>query len=121
MKKVLIIDDDAGIIDVITIILESDGYDVRSVDDDSKVFETIEEFEPDLILLDIWMPGMGGKEICKRIKNNDRYRNIKTIMVSASVDIEKVADDCGADGCLEKPFEMDGLLATVKGYIEETR
>ncbi len=116
-KKILIIDDDAGIIEVLTIILEGEGYEVKSVDDDSVVFETIRQFRPDLILLDIWMPGLGGKEICRRIRNEEEIKMTKVLFVSASVSIEQVASDCDADGFIEKPFEMTTLLEKVAKQI----
>ena len=116
-KKILIIDDDAGILDVLTIILADQGYDIETVEDDTNIFEIVDEFKPDLILLDVWMPGIGGKEICLKLKKNSINASIPILIVSASVGIEQVVKDCGADGYIAKPFDMDELITKVKEKI----
>ncbi|MCX2573165.1 response regulator [Pedobacter sandarakinus] len=111
-KKILIADDDEGIVDAVTMILEVMGYDVESTYDGGTVIEAVKN-KPDLILLDIWMSGHDGRDICKALKNNPLYNQIPILMISASRDIKQSALDAGANDFMEKPFEMDSLLSKV--------
>lgn len=111
-KKILIADDDAGIVDSISMMLEVMGYDVDYTYDGAKVVDALKN-HPDLILLDIWMSGQDGREICKKIKSNIQTKNIPILMISASRDIKQSALDAGADDFMEKPFEMNTLMTKV--------
>ncbi len=117
-KKILIADDDPAILDAIQMILEMEGYKVDTTVDGETVAKMFED-QPNLLLLDIWMSGQDGRDICKALKAQNSTRHIPIIMVSASRDIEQSARDAGADDFLAKPFEMDDLLAKVKLYIGE--
>jgi len=112
-KKILIADDDEGIVDAVTMILEVMGYEVEYTYDGGAVFEAVKN-RPDLILLDIWMSGHDGRDICKSLKNDPDYQQIPILMISASRDIRQSALDAGANDFMEKPFEMDSLLSKVE-------
>ncbi|QPH41549.1 response regulator [Pedobacter endophyticus] len=111
-KKILIADDDEGIVDAVTMILEVMGYDVDYTYDGGTVIDAVKN-KPDLILLDIWMSGHDGRDICKQLKNDPQYKEIPVLMISASRDIRQSALDAGANDFMEKPFEMDLLLNKV--------
>ncbi|WP_316734911.1 response regulator transcription factor [Pedobacter aquatilis] len=111
-KKILIADDDEGIVDAVSMILEVMGYDVDFTYDGGAVLEAVKK-GPDLILLDIWMSGHDGRDICKQLKSDPEYKNIPILMISASRDIRQSALDAGANDFMEKPFEMDSLLNKV--------
>jgi CheY-like chemotaxis protein len=74
---------------------------------------------PDLLLLDIWMSGMDGKEICKHLKSQEVTKHIPIIMISANKDTQKIAFECGADDFIAKPFQMKNLLQKVAQYQDE--
>jgi CheY-like chemotaxis protein len=74
---------------------------------------------PDLLLLDIWMSGQDGRDICKYLKKNPTTKNIPIILVSASRDIMQSAKNAGADDFIAKPFEMETLLDKVRHYTEK--
>jgi len=112
-KKIMIADDDPGIVDAIEMLLEFEGYEVLSTIDGSTVLDMKNEL-PDLLLLDIWMSGEDGRDICKKLKLSDITKNIPVIMVSASKDIKESAMAAGADDFLAKPFEMNDLLTKIK-------
>ena len=96
-KKVLVADDDPAILEAITLILEDADYDVKmTVNGQTEQFA--QEYLPDLILLDIWMAGQDGRDICKRLKTHKATRHIPIIMISANKDTKKIADEAGADG-----------------------
>lgn len=111
-KKILIADDDEGIVDAVSMILEVMGYEVDFTYDGGAVLDAVKK-KPDLILLDIWMSGHDGRDICKQLKSDPDYSGIPILMISASRDIKQSALDAGANDFMEKPFEMDSLLNKV--------
>lgn len=118
-KKILVVDDDEGIVEVVQVVLEGEGYDVRtSLNGDC--FTQIENDLPDLILLDILLSGEDGREICKRLKQNPLTATIPIIILSAHSDTSKLADGSGADGFLEKPFDVDTLIELVDHHLTPT-
>ncbi len=112
-KKIMIADDDPGIVDAIEMLLEFEGYHVTSTVDGSTVLDMKQEL-PDLLLLDIWMSGEDGRDICKKLKQTESTKNIPVIMVSASKDVKESAMAAGADDFLAKPFEMNDLLNKIR-------
>ncbi|MES2809005.1 MAG: response regulator [Bacteroidota bacterium] len=117
-KKIMIADDDPGIVDAIEMLLEFEGYQVTSTVDGATVLDLKDEL-PDLLLLDIWMSGEDGRDICRKFKQVDITKNIPVIMISASRDIKQSALDAGADDFLAKPFEMNDLLKKIKIFTEK--
>ncbi len=115
-KQILIADDDHAILEAITLILNEAGYDVQTTLDGGTVIEMSEDF-PDLLLLDIWMSGVDGREVCLAWKKQDKTKNIPIIIVSANKDTEQIAKDVGADDFISKPFDMDMLLEKVARFI----
>lgn len=105
----MIADDDPGIIDAVEMMLQFEGYEVISTMNGAAVLEMKNEL-PDLYLLDIWMSGQDGRDICKELKKRNITKNIPVIMISASTDLARSARDAGADDFLEKPFNMNDLL-----------
>lgn len=114
-KKILIADDDPGILDALTMMFELERFTVSSSLTGFTVHE-IREHLPDLILLDIWMSGQDGRDICREIKKHEDIRKIPLILISASRDIRKSAMDSGADNFMEKPFDISRLMGMVKAY-----
>lgn len=114
-KKVLVVDDDPGIVDVLRLMLEDEGYEVYT-SLNGETFKHVKQYKPDLILLDIWMSGRNGKDICSMIKKDAATKHIPVIMVSANKDGKQIAVESFADDFIAKPFEMDDLLAKVAEY-----
>jgi len=115
-KKVMIADDDPGILDAIEAMLEFGGYQVSSTPNGATLLDIKDNF-PDLLLLDIWMPGTDGRDVCKYLKAQERSKNMPIIMISASTELERSAKEAGADDFLEKPFDMDELLQKIDYYL----
>jgi DNA-binding response OmpR family regulator len=120
-KKVLIVDDDAGILDAISLILEDAGYNILSISDGTIVFKKLEQFKPDMILLDVLLSGSDGRVICKELKNNTATKVIPVVMISAHPTAKLSINDYGADGFLAKPFEAEELLTTIAKYTSSSR
>lgn len=111
-KRILIADDDPAIVDSLTVILEEFGYDVNSTGDGKQVYR-IKNDLPDLLLLDIWMSGVDGRKVCNDLKKEKVTKDVPIILISAGRDIQKSANESGADDFLEKPFTMEDLLKKV--------
>ncbi|MHA4895738.1 response regulator [Pedobacter sp. PWIIR3] len=116
-KKILIADDDEAIVDATTIMLEAMGYNVIHTMYGNEVPNKMIE-QPDLLLLDIWMSGIDGRDICKALKSDPKTRSIPVLMISASRQIMQSALECGADDFLAKPFEMTDLLDKIDKLIQ---
>jgi DNA-binding response OmpR family regulator len=112
----MIADDDPGIVDAVEIILDFEGYEVSSTVNGATVLDMKTEF-PDLLLLDIWMSGSDGRDICRELKQRADTKGIPIIMISASRDIERSAYEAGADDFLAKPFEIDDLLGKIRRLL----
>jgi len=117
-KKIMIADDDPGIVDAMEMLLEFEGYEVTSTVDGTTVLDMKDEL-PDLLLLDIWMSGEDGRDICRKLKQDELTKDIPVIMISASRDIRDSAMMAGADDFLSKPFDMNELLKKVAHFVQK--
>ena len=111
-KKIFIADDDQDILEIISMILRTKNYDVLATSDANDIFN-FKEGLPDLILMDIWMSGLDGREICKSLKENPLTKNIPFIFISANSNIEEITKGYKADDYIAKPFEMQYLLKKI--------
>lgn len=118
-KKIMVADDDPGIVDAVCMMLDFEGYEVTSTVNGATVMDMKDE-HPDLLVLDIWMSGQDGREICRHLKSEESTRDIPVLMISASKDIRQSAFDSGADDFLAKPFEMDDLLQKVDVLLKRS-
>ena len=118
-EKVLVVDDEQAICDLIKLDLEFEGYQVETAYDGREALEKVESFQPDLIVLDVMLPYMSGYELCRKI--NDKH-NIPIILLTAKTDIvDKVLGlELGADDYMTKPFDNRELLARVKALIRRS-
>lgn len=116
-KRIIVADDDKDIVSVLTMMLKDAGYEVASTAN-GQTTQKVRDFLPDLLLLDIWMTGIDGRDICKNLKSQKLTKHIPIIMISANKDTEKIAHQAGADDFIAKPFDMDDLLAKVEKYVK---
>ena len=111
-------DDDNDILEVLQYILEDSGYEVETLSDGHNLFNTIRQHQPDLILLDIMLGGLDGRELCKHLKLGKETHDIPVIMISASHDIARIKQDKGSpDDFIAKPFDIDVLLRSIKRQL----
>jgi len=114
-KKILIVDDNTLMIEVMTYILINNGYEVSATTTGTDVFEHIKNDHPDLIILDAILPGINGREICQLIKLNKTTRNLPVIMCSGDESIDESLKQKGApDDVLHKPFDISCLIEKVE-------
>jgi DNA-binding response OmpR family regulator len=115
MKKILIVDDNEFIVEIMTYILENKGYKVTALNNGEEVFETLKTNYPDLVILDDTLPGLAGRQVCQMLKFNKATQNLPVIMCSASDDIEESLQQQGApNDVLHKPFDLEALVGKVK-------
>ena len=119
MKKVLIIEDEQDIVDIATMILEDEGYEVSSHCEYADFEKKVNETHADLVLLDLNLDGYHGKDICKYIKSNDQLKDTSVILMSANRDIEAIKIEAGADGYITKPFDLMDFINIVKTFINK--
>jgi two-component system OmpR family response regulator len=114
--KILTVDDDNNICELIRLYLEKEGYEVKSVNEGSKALKAFTDFAPNLVILDIMLPGSDGWEICREIR---KISNIPIIMLSAKGEtFDKVLGlELGADDYIVKPFETKELVARIKAVL----
>ena len=115
-KKIMFIDDDESILEIMHIVLEGEGYDVET----SLNVQPLHHFNgnlPDLILLDVLLSGEDGIEVCRRLKSQEKTKDIPIILLSAHSSASKTAQNSGADAFLDKPFDIDVLVEMVRKHL----
>jgi DNA-binding response OmpR family regulator len=120
-KRVLIADDEPNIVASLEFLMEQAGYEVQTVADGNAALAAVESFRPDLVLLDVMMPGRSGYEVCERLKGDPATRGVKVLMLSAKGRDVEVAKglDLGADAYVTKPFSTRELAAKVREMLGE--
>lgn len=116
-KKIFVVDDDQGMRDATRRLLEHLGYTVMTAED-GRAAQTAVDWQPDLILLDIWMSGMDGRDVCRFLKGQASTKHIPIVMFSANSDVEYISKESGADDFIEKPFDMKTLVAKIEKHTK---
>lgn len=119
MNKILIFDDDKSILEVISIIFEENGYQVEISETSHDIIQKVEEFLPDVILMDNWIPNIGGVEATRLLKDHTHFKNIPVIYVTANNDIAALAESAQADDYVAKPFNLEDLEEKVAFYMKK--
>lgn len=114
-KKILVADDNPAIAEGVASLLAEYGYETASETDGQKIYQMKDV--PDLLLLDVWMSGEDGREICKFLKGKKGTKGVPIILFSASREIRKSAADAGANDFMEKPFDIDELVEKIEQNI----
>jgi DNA-binding response OmpR family regulator len=118
MNRILAVDDDQDILDVLQLVLEDSGYEVETLSDAHQLFDKINKEHPDLILMDIMLNGLDGRDLCKNVKLNNETHDIPVIMISASHTVGDVLkQECAPDDFLAKPFDINILLSKIQRQL----
>ncbi|MES2377323.1 MAG: response regulator [Bacteroidota bacterium] len=119
-RRVLVIEDEPVIAEMMSILLEIDGYKVSSLADATSAKKRLHEQEIGLVLLDLSLSGgESGQTICTYIKSDEKLKHLPVILVSANSDLEQISKDCGADGHIAKPFDLQYFMNKVKAHCLE--
>lgn len=118
-KRILVVDDEVHLVDMVKIRLEAAGYSVICAHDGQEGLDKVKKEKPDLIVLDLMLPKMDGYKVCGLLKKDSRYAKIPIIMFSARAQDEDVAlgRELGADAYITKPFEPKVLMDKIKQLI----
>ena len=117
--RVMIFDDDTDLLEVCSIVLKSKNYLVNALNKCDDIIQEVKAFSPNVILMDNWIPEMGGMVATQVLKGNSRLKSIPVIYFSANNDIHTLASNAGADSYLAKPFDIDELEKVIKRVIPQ--
>ena len=121
IKNILIIDDDRELSSIVKDLLHYYGYDAMVVHEPKKGIEVAKKRQPDLILLDVLMPSMNGREVCKVLKRQEETKNIPVIFLTAKDSADDIAGEieAGGSGHFSKPFDSKKLLEKIKELLHQ--
>jgi len=120
-RKVLLVDDEADLVDLMKAALDDDGrFEVRSAGNGFDAGMMVKEYRPDIIVLDLMLPDINGREVCHRVRADSSLENVRILCISGMVEDDKIQELrlSGADDFLQKPFEMDTLLKRMCQLLE---
>ncbi|MCA9264011.1 MAG: response regulator [Planctomycetales bacterium] len=120
-RKILIVDDDEELVELLADVFERDGrFDIRTTNNGFDAGMLVKEFRPDVVVLDVMLPDINGKEVCQRVRSDETLDDVRIICISGMVEADKVADlrSAGANDFMQKPFEVEKLLERVCNLLE---
>lgn len=121
MKRILVCDDDLDILDILDYALTDSGWEVVKSYDVNNIIDKVSSVLPSVIIMDNWIPGVGGIEATQTIKKHPVFKDIPVIYLTANNDIDVLAAEAGADLAMPKPFDLDYLTEMVeKAYRLKT-
>lgn len=115
----MICDDDQGILDVLEMILEPEGYDISKEIDSTLLLNKIHSEKPDLLLLDLWMPVLSGYDIIRKVRADSQTAKLPIVVLSASRNEQKIALETGADRFMAKPFDINDIVMLVSEILNK--
>ncbi len=118
MSKIVIVDDSLDLLDILKYFLEEKGYEVEIATKKNELVSLVESFSPDLILLDIFLEGADGREICKELRNKEETKYLCILIFSASPKAIGNYKEYGADGYIEKPFGLTEIIDKIESTLE---
>jgi len=117
MLKVLVVDDDIDLLDMVTLVLQTQGMNVFSLNDHEDFFTVLSNFQPDLVVLDIYLRDADGRELCKQLKDSNEFSRIPVLLYSAGHISASSIEDSRANDFLQKPFDISMLLKRIRQQV----
>ena len=120
-RKVLIVDDDQELVELIVDVLAKDGrFETRAVNNGFDAGMMVKEYRPDLIVLDVMLPDINGKEVCQRVRSDANMEEVRILCISGMIEEDKVQELklAGADEFIHKPFDVDHLIEKMCAQLE---
>ena len=120
-RKVLLVDDDADLLKLMTDVLEEDGrFEVRVASNGFDAGMMVKEYRPDIIVLDVMLPDINGREVCHRVRADTTLEDVRILCISGMIEEDKIQELrlSGADDFLHKPFEIEQLIDRMCGLLE---
>lgn len=117
--QILVLDDSPAIVDSIEMMMEFEGLTISKFYKGSDMLNALNsEAKPDVILMDMWLSGEDGRDICRTIRADGNLRDIPVLIMSASRGLEQSALDAGANDFIAKPFDMGDMISRIRAYIK---
>jgi excisionase family DNA binding protein len=120
-RKILLVDDDPDLVEMMTKVLEDDGrFEVRVATNGFDAGMLVKEYRPDLIVLDVMLPDINGKEVCHRVRADSSLEDVRIICISGMIEEDKIQElkEAGADDFLHKPFDIEELIERMCAQLE---
>jgi excisionase family DNA binding protein len=120
-RKVLLVDDDAELVELMNKVLEEDGrFEVRIASNGFDAGMMVKEYRPDLIVLDVMLPDINGKEVCHRVRSDSSLEDVRILCISGMIEEDKIQELrlSGADDFLHKPFDIEELIDRMCTLLE---
>ncbi|MGX5816594.1 response regulator [Chitinophaga lutea] len=117
MSKVLILDDDQSILEVVSIVLSRRKFDVLAIHDPAQLKTSMDDFRPDLVLMDIALGKYDGRTLCLEIKHSGDGKQLPVVLFTAQQFTPESITACRADAIIEKPFHLDRLCNTINQFL----
>jgi excisionase family DNA binding protein len=120
-RKILVVDDDQELVDLIVDVLEKDGrFEVRAVNNGFDAGMMVKEYHPDLLVLDVMLPDINGREVCQRVRGDKTMDDVKIVCISGMIENDKIEDlkAAGANDFLHKPFEVETLIDRISAQLD---
>jgi DNA-binding response OmpR family regulator len=116
-KKILILDDNEDILEMMKVALEDEGHEVECMINTNDIYKTISHTKPDLLIVDYILPGINGGELCHQVKTNPKTEHIPVIMVSGHQRVLQSLGTYGADVFIAKPFSLEDIVNNVNNCL----
>ena len=116
-RKIIIFDDDEDILSICNYVLQEQGWEVHTFTDCNNIVERVAGIMPNVILMDNWIPDVGGITATKTLKSTEKLNDIPVIYFSANSDIQLLAKQAGAETYLAKPFDLDELERIINTVV----
>lgn len=120
-REVLLVDDDTDLVEVMATALKEDGrFEVRIANNGFDAGMMVKEYRPDVIVLDVMLPDINGREVCQRVRSDKQLEDVRIICISGMIEPDKVDElkASGADDFLQKPFDVDALIERICYQLE---
>lgn len=120
-RKVLLVDDDEGLVDLISDVLKADGrFEVRVASNGFAAGMMVKEYRPDLVVLDVMLPDINGRDVCRLIRSDSTLADVRIVCISGMIEEDKIMElrVAGADDFLRKPFDIEELIEHMCGQLD---
>lgn len=120
-KRILLVDDETELVDMVKMRLEVNNYEVITAYDGQEALDKAHKEKPELIILDLMLPKIDGYKVCRMLKFDEKYKKIPIIMFTARAQESdrKMGEEVGADAYITKPFEAQALLGKIKELLKD--
>lgn len=117
MPKVLVVDDDLDLLEMVTLVLRTHGLEVYSLNDQADFFPILSNFRPDLVVLDIYLGEADGRDLCRQLKKTEEFSSTPVLLYSAGYISSSSIEDCLANDFLQKPFDISMLMKRIRQQV----